>query len=118
MAELLAEFELEDVVEADEHGYRVGVSTYLALADGLDGERWRLVSRELAEGAVPVTEDEFHELLREAIHDRVAEGLPLDVPEEIADALAPRVAELRAELADHGADWDFEEVDTALFPPC
>ena len=118
MAELLGEFELEDVVERDGHGFRVGVSTYLSLADGLEGERWRLVSRELADGAVPVTEDEFHELLREAIHDRVAEGLPLSVPEGIAEALAPRVAELRAELADHGADWEFGEVDTALFPPC
>lgn len=115
---LLEEFELAEVVEPTDHGFRIGVSTYLALADGLDGERWRLVSRELAEGAVPVTEDEFHELLREAIHDRVAEGLPLAVPDEIAEALAPRVAELRSQLADHGADWEFEAVDPALFPPC
>ncbi|MDZ7700976.1 MAG: DNA primase large subunit PriL [Halobacteriales archaeon] len=115
---LLEEFGLADVVEPTEHGFRLGVSTYLSLADGLDGERWRLVSRELADGAVPVAEDEFHELLREAIHDRVAEGLPLTVPDEIADALAPRVAEVRSQLADHGADWEFDEVDTALFPPC
>jgi DNA primase large subunit len=44
--------------------------------------------------------------------------LPLSVPDEIADALEPRVAELRSRLADHGADWAFDEVDPTLFPPC
>lgn len=115
---LLEEFDLTDRVEPVDHGYEIDVSTYLSLAENLDGERWRLVSRELAAGTVPVTEDEFSELLREAVHDRVAEGLPLSVPPAIAESLDPRVAELRSQLADHGADWAFEEVDPALFPPC
>lgn len=115
---LVAEFDLTDVVETTEHGFRIGVSTYLALADGLDGERWRLVARELADGAVPVTEAEFEELLREAIHERVAEGLPLAVPDDIAGVLDHRVTELRSQLADHGADWEFDAVDPELFPPC
>ncbi|MFB6361056.1 MAG: DNA primase regulatory subunit PriL [Halobacteriales archaeon] len=115
---LLEEFDMADVVEATDHGFRIGVATYLSLADGLDGEQWRLVAREVADGAVPVTDAEFEALLREAIHDRVAEGLPLTVPDEIAAALDARVTDLRSQLADHGADWGFDAVDPELFPPC
>jgi DNA primase large subunit len=115
---LIEEFDMADVVEATPHGFRIGVATYLSLADGLDGEEWRLVAQEVADGAVPVTDAEFEELLREAIHDRVAEGLPLTVPDEIAAALDSRVADLRSQLADHGADWEFDAVDPDLFPPC
>lgn len=115
---LIEEFDMADVVEGTEHGYRIGVATYLSLADGLDDERWRLVAREVADGAVPVTDAEFKELLREAIRDRVAEGLPLAVPDGIAAALEHRVTDLRSRLADHGADWEFDAVDPALFPPC
>jgi DNA primase large subunit len=118
LGRLLDEFDLADAVERVEDGFEVEVARYLSLADGLSDERWRLVTRELSGGAVPVSDAEFHELLREAVHDRVAEGLPLSVPERIAEALAVRVAELRAQLADHGADWEFEAVEPALFPPC
>lgn len=115
---LLDEFDLGDPVERVAGGFEVEVAAYLSLADGLSAERWRLVTRELADGAVPVSEAEFHDLLREAVHDRVAEGLPLSVPDGIAADLADRVADLRSQLADHGADWEFDAVEPALFPPC
>ncbi len=115
---LLAEFDLADAVEPLEDGYAVDVSTYLSLSDGLPGDRWRLVSRELTAGAVPVTEEEFDELLREAVFDRVADGLPLSVPPAIAEPLEPQVDALRSQLADHGADWEFDAVEPAVFPPC
>ena len=115
---LLREFDLAEAVTPDDRGYRVDVATYLRLADGLDGERWRLVSRELAAGAVPVTAEELDALLREAVHERVAEGLPLSVPEAVAEPLEPTVAELRSSLAEYGGDWSFDAVEPALFPPC
>jgi len=115
---LLAEFDLDDAVTRTADGFAVDVSTYLALTDDLSGDGWRLVTRELADGVVPVSEAEGLELLREAVHDRVAAGLPLSVPPAIADALAPQVAELRAQLADHGAGWSFDAVEPERFPPC
>lgn len=115
---LLEEFDLADAVAPADHGYAVGVATYLSLTEGRSGERWRLVARELSGGAVPVTEDELHELLQAAVEDRVADGLPLSVPDAVGEALAPRVAEIQSQLADHGADWEFDVVDPALFPPC
>ena len=118
LEELLAEFELTEAVSPRADGFAVDVATYLRLADGLADERWRLVSRELADGAVPVSEPELHDLLRAAVEDRVAEGLPLSVPDRAADALESRAMELRSELADHSGSWDFDRVEPALFPPC
>lgn len=115
---LLTEFAMSEAVERDGDGFAVEVATYLGLTEDLADERWRLVARELSSGAVPVTEDEFHELLREAIYDRVAEGLPLSVPDAIAESLDQPVAAIRSQLADHGVDWEFDVVDPALFPPC
>jgi len=115
---LLEEFDLTTVVERGQHGFRIGVSTYLSLADGLEGEGWRLVAREVADGTVPVTESEFETLLQAAIQGRVADGFPLTVPEEIAESLDQPVTELRSQLADHGTEWEFEAVAPELFPPC
>lgn len=115
---LLEEFDLAEAVVSVDDGFELDVATYLALSDGLSDDRWRLATRELSAGAVPVTEDEFDELLREAIQDQVADGLPLTVPDPIASALDDQVAELRSQLADHGADWEFDAVEPALFPPC
>jgi DNA primase large subunit len=115
---LLDEFDLADAVEPTAEGFAVDVTTYLRLADGLEDEGWRLVSRELAGGRVPVSDAELHDLLREAVHDRVADGLPLVVPDPVTEALSARAAELRSQLADHSRAWAFERVESALFPPC
>jgi DNA primase large subunit len=93
------------------------VGTYLELAVALEGERWRLVNRALADGTVPASRDEVYELLREAIRARVEEGLPLSVPEEIADSLAPAVAAVRERLAEVDVPSP-DAVEPELYPPC
>jgi len=118
---LLAEFDLEDdvtpVPETD-GAYRVDVTAYLALSSGLDGDAWRLNRRELADGNVPVDRDDLLVLLRQAIEDRVADGLPLNVPDVIADALAPAVGRIEEVLADVEVAVDIDRVVPELFPPC
>ncbi|RYJ14949.1 DNA primase [Halogeometricum borinquense] len=105
--------------------YWIDVGAYLTLSTADWGERWRLVNRELATGAVRVTTDELHRLLEEAVHRRVADGLPFEVRgssagDEIADALEDEVASIRDLLNDHDAAGrtDVEAVVPALFPPC
>ncbi|MFW5918474.1 MAG: DNA primase [Haloferacaceae archaeon] len=102
--------------------FRVDVAAYLQLKDDR-GERWRLVNRELADGAVRVEHEELFELLESAVRQRVAEGLPFDVTagargEEIADALAPTVADLRELLDERGEIGPIDRVVPKLFPPC
>jgi len=123
LAELLAEFDLDAAVrrvedDVAEHAYRIAVGPYLELAADREGERWRLVNRRLADGTVPVDRDELLALLETAVRDRVAEGLPLSVPEPIADALAARRDRLREGLADVDLPRGIDTVVPELFPSC
>jgi DNA primase large subunit len=116
--DLLAEFDLERAVEPTTEGYRIDVGTYLHLAADLWEDEWRLVNRALADGAVPVEEDELHSLLREAIRERIEKGLPFDVPDAIATALEAEVDEIREVLADLELTREIDTVVPDLFPPC
>ncbi|MEF8773374.1 MAG: DNA primase large subunit PriL [Halobacteriales archaeon] len=117
---LLAEFDLSSQVRETGDGYRVGVGPYLRLSVELDGEQWRLVDRPLADGEVPLSRDELLALLREAVRERVAEGLPFDVPDAVAAGLESEVDRIEGLLADRrlpGRD-DLDAVVPEAFPPC
>ncbi|SEQ72432.1 DNA primase regulatory subunit PriL [Natrinema salaciae] len=119
LADLLAEFDLrEDVREVADSGYRIDVGTYLPLAEDLWEDEWRLVNRPLKAGEVPVDEDELLTLLREAIRGRIEDGLPFDVPDTIATALADDDEEIRSVLAELDLTQDIDTVVPDLFPPC
>ncbi|MFD1513184.1 DNA primase large subunit PriL [Halomarina rubra] len=118
---VLREFDLASVVrsdgtDTDPTEYRVAVGTYLDLAPA--GDDWRLVTRELADGWVTVTRRELYDLLERAVERRVADGLPLTVPEEIADPLAAVVSEVESALATATYPRSFDRVDPGSFPPC
>jgi DNA primase large subunit len=117
-ADLLAEFDLADGVHADGDGYRVAVGTYLPLAADMWGDEWRLVNRPLARGEVSISNADLDELLRKAIERRVADGLPLDVPDAIADALESTVEGVRETLAELDLTRDIDTVVPERFPPC
>ena len=114
----LEALELAEAVDLGGDRAEVDVAAYLRLTDELRGDRWRLVGRRLHDGRVPVTEAEFWELLRAAVQARVAEDLPLSVPEAIAEALTETVVAVRAQLADFSVDRSFGAVDPAAYPPC
>lgn len=117
---LLAEFDLSgSVTEApDGDDFRVVVGKYLPLSSSLHGDSWRLVTRELADGYVTVTEGELHELLREAVRKQVAEGLPTTVPDEIRAGLTEEVAELEDTFSEIDISQDIDTFAPECFPPC
>lgn len=115
---LLAEFDLTGDVRPTSTGYRIAVGSYLRLSADLDGEEWRLVNRALSNGSVPVEDAELHDLLQQAVRDRVAEGLPLSVPAPIVAGLDDAVDSLDESLADRQLSTDFDAVRPDLFPPC
>mgnify|MGYP002760320960 CR=1 FL=1 len=118
LTDLLAEFDLSDDVSKTADGYQVGVGTYLRLAADQRGEDWRLVNRELADGEVPVTREELLSLVREAVRHRVADGLPLTVPDVVATELDDEQARIRELLADLELTRDIDTVVPEMFPPC
>ncbi|MCD2200594.1 MULTISPECIES: DNA primase regulatory subunit PriL [unclassified Halobacterium] len=116
--DLLREFDLTNHVHATQDGYDVDVPTYLLLSSSLRPDKWRLVNRALDDGRVPVSEPELDTLLREAVRDRVAEGLPLNVPDEVADALEGPEAAVRDVLSEMDLTREIDTVVPELFPPC
>jgi len=117
-ADLLAEFDLTSAVRESPEGYRVDVGAYLDLAADQWGDEWRLVNRVLADGEVTVTAEELHELLRQAVRHRVADGLPLSVPNPIAEHLDDEVAQVRETLSNLDLTREIDTVVPELFPPC
>jgi DNA primase large subunit len=116
---LLADFGLSGGVEPIGDGrFALDVAAYLELAAGLDGPKWRLARRPLDGGTVPVTRPELYTLLREAVAGQIAEGLPLSVPESIADPLSTELSSIRRAIADLDPPLAFEAVAPELFPPC
>ena len=124
LPDLLAEFDLAGDVRAvgapieEAESYRVDVGAYLELAADKRGDEWRLVNRELADGEVPIDDEELLALLRQAIEQRVEEGLPLSVPDVIADELAEAVESIEETLSELDLTRDIDTVVPELFPPC
>ncbi|WP_313692687.1 DNA primase [Halorarum halobium] len=124
---LLREFDLADRTRPedppagapDPQWYHLGVGAYLGYVDPRWGDDWRLVNRELADGEVRVPRDGLFRVLREAVRERVAEGLPFEgVSDELADELEAEIADLRDLLADRAATADLDVVAPEHFPPC
>lgn len=116
---VLREFDLgAAVTPRRDGGFAVGVAAYLRHASSLRGDEWRLANRALDRGDVPVSEPELDDLLREAVEERVRDGLPLSVPDAIGDALDAEVAAIRETLADLDLTREIDTVVPDLFPPC
>lgn len=115
---LLAEFGLSGAIHETEDGYRVAAPTYLDLAADIWGDEWRLVNRTLSDGEVGIERGELDTLLEEAIAERVQHGLPLAVPEAIADPLDGRVEGIQDALAELDLTREIDTVVPERFPPC
>ncbi|MBO4247808.1 DNA primase regulatory subunit PriL [Halomicrobium sp. IBSBa] len=115
---LLAEFDLTAAVHETADGYRIDVGTYLELAADQWGDEWRLVNRALTDGEVPVTTEELHTLLKQAIRHRIDDGLPFDVPDAIADELDAEVESIQTTLSEMDLTREIDTVVPDLFPPC
>ncbi len=119
LEQLLAEFDLDDAVTEADEAFRVDVGPYLRLASGLAEDRWRLVARDLDDGSVPVEAEELYALLREAVRERVLDGLPLSVPDPVGAALATEVETVSRALSEYELPRSVDaDLTPAAFPPC
>lgn len=118
---LVAELGLDEAVQRTAPpnrptAYRVAVDRYLRLAP--DGTEWALVRRELVDGNVSVSRTELLELLRTAIEARVLDGLPFDVPPEIAEPLSPVVSEIQRQLVGVEYPTEIDRFEPEALPDC
>lgn len=120
--ELLArEFGLGEAIAGDEGGdgiHRIGIETYLPLAVAARDDRWSLRGRTVDGGEVAVDSGEIDGLLAAAAGRRVGEGLPVDIPDPVAEEIGEERTALRTLLDDVGLIRDIDTVVPDLFPPC
>jgi DNA primase large subunit len=114
--DVVDEFDLD--VRKEEDAVRMAVGDFLELASGMSDEEWKLVNRDVDDGWVRVARDDVLELSREAVRERVADGLPLFVPEEAREAVAPAVETVREVVADADITTEIDRVEESEFPPC
>jgi DNA primase large subunit len=95
----------------------IPVMEYVELVPQLRDDRWRLVNRTVSMGMVQVGEDELEELVRERIRHVLQRQLPLPVPPQSCEALAPLLADISASFQ-ATVMRDFGEVEEGAFPPC
>jgi DNA primase large subunit len=114
--DVVEEFDLN--VKKSGEDVRMEVGDFLELASGMSDERWKLVNREVDDGWVRVSREDVLELSREAVRERVADGLPLFVPEEAREAVAPAVEGVREAVADADVTTEIDRVEEGEFPPC
>ncbi|GAB7019168.1 DNA primase regulatory subunit PriL [Halostagnicola sp. A-GB9-2] len=119
LEDLFSEFDLDESVRTTGGGeYRIDVGTYLPLAGDLWEDEWRLVNQPLGDGDVPVDETELLTLLREAVRERIEDGLPFDVPDAIGAELEDEAEEIREVLSEMDLTREIDTVVPDLFPPC
>jgi len=98
-------------------GREIPVVQYVELVPHLREDRWRLVNRSISKGMVQVGEDELEELVREQIRHLLQRQLPLPVPHEACEALAPLINDISSSFQ-ATVLRDFGEVEEGAFPPC
>jgi DNA primase large subunit len=114
--DIVDEFGME--VRGTGDGYEMEVGNFLGLASGMSDEEWKLVNRSVSDGWVRVGRDDILELAREAVRQRVADDLPLDVPDEVRELVSPAVEGVREVVAEADVTTEIDRVEESEFPPC
>ncbi len=99
----------------------IDLGPYLKLTSAEWRPSWKLVNREVWDGRVRVQRTELNRLLREAIAQRVAEGLPFDGlsrEDPIATALSDELSDIERLLSQRTTVEEIDFVARELFPPC
>jgi DNA primase large subunit len=90
---------------------------YVELVPGLREDKWRLVNRDVYQGAVRLDPGEFDELLRERIRILLHRQLPLRIPPQICSELAPWTQTITAAYQEQILE-EFGTIEESFFPPC
>jgi DNA primase large subunit len=100
--------------------WKVHFTEYIRSSHRMHSPRWKLVNRDLKDGFLTVTRDEAMRLMEEASRDRIMNGLPLEVSDEICTRLADYIRPLKSDLEALRARQrvDLGKVEEGAFPPC
>ncbi len=101
--------------------FTVHFTDYLKTASAIRDRAWKLYNQDLVVGRVRLGQEKFVRLLQEALRRRIESELPLDVTEEILEALSSEIAVVVEGLETLRASIQREsygEFSLDFLPPC
>lgn len=100
-----------------EAGTSIPVTEYIPIASRMPEERWRLINRVVDKGHVQVNPEESDEIIRERLRYVMSRYLPIKVPSQICEILAPAVERIHTQWKNRILE-EFGTVEESAFPPC
>ena len=100
-----------------ETGTSIPVTEYIPIASRMPEERWRLINRVVERGSVQVNPEESDEIIRERLRYVMSRYLPIKVPQQICETLAPAVERIHVQWKNRILE-EFGTVEESAFPPC
>ena len=116
--EIVKEFGMRVRETSESDVYEMEVGDFLELSSGMSDEEWKLVNRSVEDGWVRVSREDILELAREAVRQRVADDLPLDVPDEVRELVSPAVEGVQRVVDEADITTEIDRVEESEFPPC
>ena len=116
--EIVKEFGMRVRETSESDVYEMEVGDFLELSSGMSDEEWKLVNRSVEDGWVRVSREDVLELAREAVRQRVADDLPLDVPDEVRELVSPAVEGVQRVVDEADITTEIDRVEESEFPPC
>ncbi|UCE81315.1 MAG: DNA primase large subunit PriL [Methanobacteriota archaeon] len=99
----------------------IDFSDFLRFSSAIKGRSWKLVNQDVRNGKAIINESRLVRLVEQMIGDKIAGELPLPVNDDIIEALADDVEEIRQLLEqkrNEQPERDFGRVSIVRFPPC
>lgn len=93
------------------------VTDYVELVPHMRESCWRLVNRDVRQGAVRLEPGDINELIRERIRVILLRQLPLQIPSGICERFEPVTREVSASYQQQVLE-QFGEIKEEAFPPC
>lgn len=100
--------------------YRIPVESYVQASSKLEGTQNSLSNMPLKNGYVYISKEVLLSVLERLIYATIMDGLPITVPDEIADSIQVQDAVdiIRHTIDEQYFTFEIDEVNENKFPPC
>lgn len=108
-------------VRQEDGGFSIGFTDFLRTSSAMRSKDWKLVNQKVVKGRVTVPKHRLVRLAQAALTDRIVSELPLPVNDQILEAFASDIKEIREVLEERKAERkekDMGRLTIVRFPPC
>lgn len=104
----------------DDPMYKIPVEAYVKASSKLEGVQNSLSNMPLKDGSVFISKEVLFSVLEQLIYADIMDGLPVTVPDDIADSIQVQDAVdiIRHTIDEQYFTFEIDEVNENKFPPC